>query len=293
LKQVTDHRSNPNEQVETAVRAIGRSKDRRKIFEAVYKGKKRIKKVSELEKITGLGKVRVLQEAGKLAGNGIIHQTKIDKETAYEKDTFFSTNKAKILRFVDDPKKLVKLPTKTRPTLTIKNNVTVNLPKSFVRAQHITVDDIDSFSQVRKVKLDAERPFTKMLEADFKNGVKRIISTRSSFKDWGGEKNDLLTTNLKYKRKRISTAFAFKGRGKSGKLTPAKMGKNGDQIQRLFQSPADLFIVQYWGEIDQSVVEQVQSFAQLRSVHLAKTVYFCLIDGDDSNRIIDAYPDKF
>jgi hypothetical protein len=293
LKHVTDHRSNPNEQVETAVRAIGRSKDRRKIFEAVYKGKKRIKKVSELEKITGLGKVRVLQEAGKLAGNGIIHQTKIEKETAYEKDTFYSTNKTKILRFVDDPRKLVKLPTKIRPTLAIKNNVTVNLPKSFVQAQHITVDDIDSFSQVRKVKLDAERPFTKMLEAEFKRGVKRIVGARSTFKDWGGETNDLLTTSVKYKRKRISTAFAFKGRGKSGKLTPAKMGKNGDQIQRLFQSPADLFIVQYWGEIDQSVVEQVQSFAQLRSVLLGKTIYFCLIDGDDSNRIIDAYPDKF
>ena len=70
MKQVTDHRSNPNEQVETAVRAIGRSEHRRKVFEAVYKGKKRIKTVSELEEITGLKKVRVLQEAHKLAGNG-------------------------------------------------------------------------------------------------------------------------------------------------------------------------------------------------------------------------------
>src|SRR6266852_1195312 len=35
----------------------------------------------------------------------------------------------------------------------------------------------------------------------------------------------------------------------TGPLVPGKMGKNGDQIQRLFGSPAQVFFVQYEEEI--------------------------------------------
>ena len=45
----------------------------------------------------------------------------------------------------------------------------------------------------------------------------------------------------------------LKGKGKKGPLTPAKMGKHGDQIQRLFESTADIFFVQYWDNIGERV----------------------------------------
>ena len=71
------------------------------------------------------------------------------------------------------------------------------------------------------------------------------------------------------------------------------MGKNGDQIQRLFRCPADVFIVQYWREIDDSVQEQMIQFAQLRSYFENRTIWYGIIDGDDSNKLMLAYPARF
>ena len=71
------------------------------------------------------------------------------------------------------------------------------------------------------------------------------------------------------------------------------MGKNGDQIQRLFQSPATLFIVQYWGQIEQSVIEQMEKFAQLKSVLEDVEILWGVIDRQDSARLVAAYEGSF
>ena len=71
------------------------------------------------------------------------------------------------------------------------------------------------------------------------------------------------------------------------------MGKHGDQIQKLFSSPADLFVLQYWAQVSERVRETVTSYADLRSGHQAKRVYYCIIDGKDSDRLALAYPDAF
>ena len=83
------------------------------------------------------------------------------------------------------------------------------------------------------------------------------------------------------------------GPATTGKLTPKKLGKNGDQIQRLFNSPADVFIVQYHSQIDESVVDQMKRFAIANSVTENKQVWFAVIDGDDTNRLISAFPKQF
>jgi hypothetical protein len=59
----------------------------------------------------------------------------------------------------------------------------------------------------------------------------------------------LYSTLLKIGGKRKAAAFGFKGPGQLGALVPGRMGKNGDQIQRLFQEEADVFFVQHWREI--------------------------------------------
>jgi hypothetical protein len=113
-------------------------------------------------------------------------------------------------------------------------------------------------------------------------------------KDWGGEKNDLHTTRLRLKNSRLGAAFAFKGPGKKAKkLVPGMMGKNGDQIQRLFQTDAEVFFVQYWREIDESVLEQMRSFAVVKSIADGNRVYYGVIDGTDSYRLYRAYPNDF
>jgi len=292
LQNVSDARSNPSDQIAHAAKVIGKSNDRAAVFKAIYQGKKKIKTVEEIREATGLSRIRILQEGKKLADNLVVHQTKKDGETAYGKDSFFGAQKAKILSLAKDPKKLAKFPTKATPRTISPQIVTIRIPRQRIQAKLITVDDIDSFSKVRKQKQVVSKG-TPMLERIFKEGVKGILKEEGRFKDWGGERSDLLTTRFRLNGKRCAAAFAFKGRGRKGKLTPASMGKNGDQIQRLFSSPAEVFLVQYWDQIDESVITQMAEFAKAKSAAEGKTVYYGVIDGGDSNRILKAYPKAF
>jgi hypothetical protein len=98
---------------------------------------------------------------------------------------------------------------------------------------------------------------------------------------------------VKIKGKRYATAFGFKGPGKSGKLTPGKMGKNGDQIQRLFSSTAQVLIVQYEGEIAESVVEQMQRLAVSKSIEESEQIFYGVIALEDSYRLRLKYKAQF
>lgn len=288
---VSDSRSSPADQIAHAVKILGRAKQRTAVFNAIYRGKRRLKTVEEIHRATRLSRKRVLEEARKLVKNLLVSQTKTDGDTAYEKDPFYDAQKTKILSLARDPKKLARFPTKVTPRPVGTALSLIRIPGQRIRVQLVTIDDIESFSKVRK-KHGTSAPIP-MLEAKFKEGIKRILGERGRFKDWGGERNDLLTTRLRLKGKRRAAAFAFKGRGRRGKLTPARMGKNGDQIQRLFKSPADVFLVQYWDQIDESVVEQMGEFAKAKSAGDSKEIFYGVIDGQDSIRIMKAYPAAF
>jgi hypothetical protein len=288
---VSDPRSNRNDQIRHAVEALGRSQDRLKVFKAIYRGKRAIKTVSAIAKVTKLLKIRVLQEAAKLSGNGIVHAVKVGGETGYRKDSFYATNRSSILRLVGNPTKLAKLPTKTHPRVQgATKTVVIKGVGRQAKTKEIFIDEIDSFKAVRKIKPAAIAGYIPINEKQFKLGIQKLLGEKGKFTDWGGEKGDLLTTRLYLGGKRIAAAFAFKGRGMNGVLTPAKMGKNGDQIQRLFESAAKIFILQYWRGIDERVREQVQAFAMLTSLRLGEKILFCLIDGGDTARLIQAYP---
>lgn len=288
---VSDVRSNPNDQIAHAAKVIGRSNDRAKVFDAICTGKQRVKTVQEIHRVTKLSRKRVLEEGRKLSINHIVAQTKIDGDTAYEKDTFYCSNKSRILSLAKSPKKLAVFPTKVTPQALTGQTVVIKLPKQRIRCHLISVDDVDSFSKVKRH--DGKETPIPMYENEFKTGIKRILNEHGKFTDWGGEKNDLFTTRLRIKGKRRGAAFAFKGRGKRGKLTPSMMGKNGDQIQRLFMSPAEVFIVQYWNQIDESVIQQMAEFAKAKSVSEGKEILYGVIDGQDSIRLIQAYPRAF
>lgn len=229
--------------------------------------------------------------AGKhLHNRSIVLQTRKDGDTAYEKTDFFYTHKAKILRFAGNNKKLATLPTKRN--VVAREIKTVQIPTKLAKTKQITIDDVDSFKRVRTKRSDGQLS-PSVSEKKFKHGVRRILREPGKFTDWGGEKNDLYSTRLKIGGKRLPAVFAFKGPGKKGKLVPGKMGKNGDQIQRLFQSTAAMFFVQYWREIDESVVDQMEALAVAKSVTSGKRIYFGVIDGVDSERLLRAYPQCF
>jgi hypothetical protein len=168
----------------------------------------------------------------------------------------------------------------------------VILPKKSVDVKEISIDDIDNFSKVKAIKQSITSSVP-MAEAKLKAAIQALMSERGVFTDWGGEINDLYSSRLYLNNVRKSVAFAFKGKATKGILTPKKLGKNGDQIQRLFKSAAEVFIIQYQGLIDQSVVEQMRSFAIAKSATEGVRIYFCVINGQDTDRLIKAYPKKF
>lgn len=287
---VNDIRSNPNEQISHAVTVLKRSARLQGMFDAICKGGAKPKTVSQLIAITGLRRVPVLQLGGKLADAQLVHQTKVDGETAYAKDRYLSSKRALIHRLIKHPKKFAKLPTKYSPRGGAPAVVKIAIPRAKIQVKEVTVDDFDQFAKIKKIKSASKKVVS---ERAFKDGILKLIGDSGKFQDWGGEPNDLYTTKLRHKGSRRAIAFAFKGPATTGKLTPKKLGKNGDQIQRLFLSPAEVFIVQYHDHIGQTVIEQIKAFASLNSVREGKVIWYGVIDGDDTNRLIEAYPRYF
>ncbi|HWZ99599.1 MAG TPA: hypothetical protein VN025_17710 [Candidatus Dormibacteraeota bacterium] len=177
--------------------------------------------------------------------------------------------------------------------------IRLKLPKTvtnvFVSAKLITIDDISNFSKVRTLKLSripAMNP-KRLPETVFKHGIAIILGNRGVFKDWGGEKGDLYTTHIRIGEKRYAAAIGFKGPGTSGVLTPGKMGHNGDQIQRLFDSDAQVFLVQYEGAIAESVVQQLKGLAINKSVEDRRPSFYGVIALEDSYRLRAKYRKQF
>jgi len=290
---VSDVSANRNEKIYNAAEFLGRSSDRRKVFEAVYKGKKD-KTVGEIMDISKIGdllnrRMRTLQELKKLRGDDMVDKLdeKRDGQIVYRKKDFYTNHWKKILFLSINKEKRDKIPTKISPKISAIKYIRINIPiDRSPKIKQVTIDDIDSFSKVKKT---ASKKKLDIYEKDIKILFKKILEERGEFTDWGGEKNDLFTTRLNFKRKRCSAVFGFKGKGTRPPLTPGKMGKNGDQIQRLFSSPADFFFVQFVGQINESVIEQMKAFAIARSISDNKKIYFGVIDGSDTNRIFEAY----
>lgn len=289
---VSDFRSNVNDQIAHAARTVGTGLKRR-VFEAVYRGRAEAKSLTEICESTGLSRKQVLTAGLALVRTGIVEQTVRHNEIAYQKDHNYSHYRDKILALAADPERLRRLPTKISPHVAATIQVPIELSRELVNVRQVAIDDVDSFAEVRSVPMG--QPYRPIAEADFKRGVQRIVGEVGEFHDWGGEVNDLFTTTLLLDGRRVSAAVAFKGKGTTGVLTPAKMGTNGDQIARLFESPAELYLVQYWGQLHQRIYADMKTYAVAKSVLMSgsEQIIYGVIDGSDSTRLLMAYPDAF
>jgi hypothetical protein len=287
---VVDARSNVNENVVSAAEFLGKSDWRTKVFKEIYRGKPKPKTAADISARLRCPEKRVLMAGNELRKAGLVEQLKVGARVAYQKEGFLDQHKARILRLAKNKAARERVPTKARPasSTTIRLQISTRLAK----AKQVTVDDIRSFSKVKKVRTVPAKRMA-LPERVFKEGIQAIIQEPGKFVDSPGERFDLLSTRVFLKTARIATAFAFKGPGKKGILRPASMGRNGDQIQRLFHSEAELFLLQYWGQVDESVVEQMRVFATARSVYTGERVLYGVIDGRDSDRLVLAYPDAF
>jgi hypothetical protein len=148
---------------------------------------------------------------------------------------------------------------------------------------------VDQFKKITNDNLQPSRDHLNFLktikEEDIKSSIADIVGEPYVNKDWGGEKSDLFTSRLTVDAKPYSTAFLFKGRSKFSPMTLAHLGKNGDQIDRLFTEPASLLVVQHCHEVTTSVRNTLKAYAS-RAYDLRN---WMVIDGFDTYRILKAY----
>jgi hypothetical protein len=155
----------------------------------------------------------------------------------------------------------------------------------------VFVDSIDNFEAVREIPT----PSTKALqvlreipERDIKLAFAQIIGEPDVPKDWGGERSDLYTTYLRIQGTRISSAFMFKGPSGGQKFREMRigdLGKNGDQVERLCNEPADMMVVQHCHKIGSAVRNTVRAFCN----QVGRQRRYCLIPGSDTLRVLKAY----
>lgn len=156
--------------------------------------------------------------------------------------------------------------------------------------ERIYVDDVDSFQKVKKVSPKAVKDLVplEISEENVKRSLAGIIGEKFVRKDWAGEKSDLYSSHVILRGNRISTAFLLKGPSVK-RLTIDKCGKRGNQLLRMIKEPAQLFTVQHIGEIDTDVIELLERLISDLSRKKSIRLYYCIMDGVDTARILKAY----
>lgn len=161
------------------------------------------------------------------------------------------------------------------------------------KIRRITIDDIDQFAAVKNVSLqDANLLCDRLPEEEVKRAINSLLRESHESKDWPGETSDIFSSRLSIRGERFFAAFALKGPAQKGTLVPGKMGKKGDQIQRLFQSPAQVHFVQCEERIDEGVVYQMQQLSIAKSL-LGQEILYGIIDDVDTRRLRLAYSEVF
>jgi len=294
--RVSDTASHRRDQIANLAELLRDRPNRQLLVKAIYFGKKRNKSVPFLAKKLGISTKRVTEIGKPLVNQAFAQERARENEksvTVYVKDEFVQHALREILRLANDKKKFDAYHTKTNPKITIAAR-TFRLTIPFrPRTRPVTIDDVKEFAKARSVQsVPAKLKPARLPERTVKGAIVKILGEWVDPKDWGGESNDIFTTRITVGGSRRRAAFALKGPAKTGPLVPKMMGKNGDQIQRLFTSPAQVFFVQYEGEIKESVVQQMSQLA-LAKAATEKDVFYGIIDLKDTYRLRLAYPNAF
>ena len=118
-------------------------------------------------------------------------------------------------------------------------------------------------------------------EASVKTMLAEVIGEPVVPNDWGGEQCDLWTTRLRVDGRAHSAAFLLKGPSRFKPMTIGMLGKNGDQLERLARTSAEILVVQHCHEIRPEVHALLRSLASDYR-HVRR---YLLLDGFDTFRL--------
>lgn len=156
----------------------------------------------------------------------------------------------------------------------------------------ISIDEIDSFSAVKKIVREEVVGLTyplKVSEDDVKAAINRILSEPFTTAHSPAELSDIFTSATELAGNRIPGGFLLKGPGLGRKtMRVADLGSNGNQIIKLTRSEAELLVVQFVGQIDEDVFTHLRQ-AVVHERVAGKRAVGSIWDGLDTARLLAAH----
>lgn len=158
---------------------------------------------------------------------------------------------------------------------------------SYARLAPEEIDSFAGISEVPETTVASLCPLD-LPESEVKRRICEILGNPFAQKDWGGETCDIFC-NIQFRRRSVPAAFVLKGKSYANRpLRISDLGKNGDQLIRVFSLPAEVFVVQSNGPIDGAVFCQMQ--AQVAEKLMTnQPVYYLAMDGVQTARLLKAY----
>lgn len=164
----------------------------------------------------------------------------------------------------------------------------ISIPSLLSFGISLLPEEVEQFSAIDRTWTPSKTKFELMRTIPEKC-VKELICAllqQEPQHDWGGEESDIFTSGLLVGGKRMTGAFLLKGPAKFHPMKPTDLGKNGDQIYRLFNIPADVYVVQHCHSIEPSVRAMAEAFAIRRNLTAPCRLLF--LDGRDTARLLKA-----
>ena len=160
----------------------------------------------------------------------------------------------------------------------------------FITYARLSPEEIDSFERIVNVPETevAELTPLQISESEIKKHFCDIMGNPFPQKDWGGEICDIFC-NVRFRRRAVPAAFILKGKAYANRLLRiADLGKNGDQLVRLFSLPAEVYIIQSNGPIDGTVYSHVEAQVAKKLI-TNQPIYYLVLDGIQTTRLLRAY----
>ena len=291
IQHTTEFVATSEEAIQSIATDLTTSDRKYRVFRAVYSGGNQPKNAALLASKTGLTEVGAMQLATPMAHKQYFERVKHEGRVAFRKYQHINAVRHRILNLAKNAAKLEKHVSSRTPKQTISLHIGTRA-RHDIRVTELFIDDVAEFKRVRGLQaaaLPAVSP-KRLPERVFKYGIAAILGNKGKFQDWGGERGDLYSSFVTIRGRRRSTAFGLKGPATAPPLTPKKLGKNGDQIQRLFSFTADAFFIQFEGRIEESVKEQMLAQAIKKSYESRREIFHGVIALEDSHRLRVEYP---
>lgn len=164
----------------------------------------------------------------------------------------------------------------------------VSLP--FASTLELQPNELEQFASMDRTWMPSKAEFARLAdipEHKVKELICRLLDEHDIPKDWGGEESDLFSGRLLIGGERKTSAFLLKGPAKFHPMTPRDLGKNGDQIYRLFNIPAQVYVIQHCHNIGAAVRKTVEAYALHRS--FTAPCRYVIMDGLSTAQLLRAH----